>query len=289
MKSTPILRLFLIVSLNSLFLFGCKQSEKYNIRMKLAEGDHFEQTMKSNMDMSMPMLGKDQKMKINNEVTCAFDVVKSDNKQKKLKMTYTDLKSSMDMGQLNGLTGNTDSILNKQTEILNGKSVELLLSTDHEIVDIIGGTELFTQENMDEKTKEIIKKMFSKEQIMNLWGMMFSMYPKKPVAIGDHWQAKTTTNMAGLNVTIDITYTLKSVKNGLAEITLLGKIGGKGKMEQLPVELEMKGNQTGMMSIKLENGYLDKANYKMDIEASMDMGGQKIPMQLKGDFLMEGK
>jgi hypothetical protein len=95
--------------------------------------------------------------------------------------------------------------------------------------------------------------------------------------------------MAGLNVTIDITYTLKSVKNGLAEIELIGKIGGKGKMEQLPVDLEMKGSQNGMISIKMENGYLDKANYKMDIETNMDMGGQKIPMQLKGDFIMEGK
>jgi len=289
MKSTPILRLFLIVSLNCLFLFGCKQTEKYTIRMKLGDGDHFEQTMKSDMEISMPMLGKDQNMKMKNEVACTFDVIKSDNKQKKLKMTYTGHKSSMDMGQLNGLTGNTDSILNKQTEILNGKSVEMLLSTDHEIVDVIGGTELFTQENMDEKTKEMMKKMFSKEQIMNLWGMMFSLYPKKPVAIGDHWQAKTTTNMAGLNVTIDITYTLKSVKNGLAEIELIGKIGGKGKMEQLPVDLEMKGSQNGMISIKMENGYLDKANYKMDIETNMDMGGQKIPMQLKGDFIMEGK
>jgi len=218
-----------------------------------------------------------------------FDVVSGDSTNKELKMTYTKAHMKMDMG-MKGVSM-PDSALNKVNNNLIGKSVTIKLSPTNEITDVIGAQEaLMSDSTLDPKTKEMMEKMFSKEQFNNLYGLMFSMYPSKPVRVGDTWEAETKANVAGIDMKIKIKYKLASVKDGLANIDVDGVINGKGSMSQTGVNLEMdmKGTQKGTLTIKMSDGYLQSGNYKMDVKADMEMMGQKIPMAIKGDYTITG-
>lgn len=279
----------LVLFMMAISLNACNNSERYTLKMRLDQGDHFEQDMKTVMEMNTPVMGKAMNMKMDIEVGCAFDVIKKDASGTQLKMSYSRNKTKMDMGALNGLNGATDSLLNRQNSSLNGKSVVLVLSNNNQIKEVIGAENIFSGDSTDEATKKMMQKMFSKDQIANLWGMMFSMYPKKPVRVGDSWKGETQANMGGFDMTINMKYKLTAVTNGLAEIEVDGIIDGKGKMTEMPMEMDMKGSQKGTMTIKLSDGYLQKGKYKMDVTANMEMMGQKIPMTLKGDYSITGK
>ncbi len=120
---------------------------------------------------------------------------------------------------------------------------------------------------------------------------MFSMYPDKPVKIGESWTAKAKVNVSNMDMLINYKYKLIGVKNGIADIDLDGIIDGKGKMKQGTVEIDvnMKGSQKGMLTIKLDDGYMQSGTYKMDIKAEMEMMGQKIPMTIKSDYTLSNK
>ena len=120
---------------------------------------------------------------------------------------------------------------------------------------------------------------------------MFSMYPDKPVRVGETWTAKTKVNVANIDMKVNIKYTLVGVKNGMADIDVDGIIDGKGQMAQAgnAIDIAMSGNQKGMITIKMDDGYLQNGSYKMNIKADMEMMGQKIPMTMKADYTLSNK
>ena len=181
--------------------------------------------------------------------------------------------------------------MNSTTKGVIGKSVVFMLSKDNEILSTSGFDSLMINESQSEASRQMIKKMFSKEQLNNLFGMMFSMYPGKPVKVGESWTSKTVVNIADIDMKVNVKYTLTGVKNGLADIDVDGVIDGKGEMNKsgVPLEIAMSGTQKGTMTIKMTDGYLQNGAYKMDIKADMVVMGQKIPMTMKADYTLNGK
>ena len=229
-------------------------------------------------------------MKMQMETSTLFEVLNSDTSAKQLKMTYKSAHMNMDMG-MPKLKTMTDSALNVANNRIVGKSVILRLSPDNQI-DSISGAEMFTNsDSADVATNAMMKKMFSKESINSLFGMLFSMYPKNSVKIGDTWNAANTVDLAGIKMNITIKYTLKSVHNGLAEIAVDGKIAGKGQMATGASQLEMAmdGNQTGTITITIGDGYLHNGSYKMDVKGTMSVMGTSMPLTMKGDYFLNGK
>jgi hypothetical protein len=197
----------------------------------------------------------------------------------------------MDMGNKMQSAINTDSIMDASVQKVVGKSVVLELSPANEITAVKGFDSLMQNNAADEASRQMIEKMFSKDQMSNLFGLMFSMYPNKPVKIGETWNAKTKANIASIDMMINIKYTLVGVKNGLADIDVDGIIDGKGEMKQqgMAISIAMSGSQKGMLTIKMDDGYLQNGSYKMDIKAGMEMMGQKIPMTIKADYFLNNK
>ncbi len=264
--------------------------EAYSIKMRLKTGDTFTHDIQMNMSTSMTMAGQSMNMKMKMDMGSKFDVTGGDSTSgKELKMTYTKAHMTMDMG-MKGIDM-PDSVLNKVNNNIIGKSITIKLSPKNEITEVNGMNEIFTSDStMDPTTKEMMEKMFSKDQLNNLYGMMFSMYPSKPVRVGDTWDAETKVNVANIDMKIKIKYKLAAVKNGLADIDVDGVIDGKGNMSQggVSMDMDMKGSQKGTLTVKLEDGYLQSGNYKMDVTADMNVMGQKIPMTIKGDYILAG-
>lgn len=285
----------MIQALSWIILFtACKSGgsgEAYTIKMRLKEGDHFAQTMNTKMNMQAAIFN----MNMNIEIGSEFDVIKSQPEEKELKMTYTRLHTSMDMGSLGGGKQNTDSILNRVNQQAVGKSLILKLNKDNQIASVSGFEGVFPS-TADSVNREELKKIFSKEQVTNMMGMMFSMYPPKAVKVGESWKAATKMSMGILDMNINLTYTLKSVKDEIAEIGLEGVIDGKGSLgkDSSGMRLNLSGDQEGEIYLRMADGYLRDGHFKMNIKAAVDKAGEMgamsnmLTMEIKGESDMKG-
>ncbi|MBK6938119.1 MAG: hypothetical protein IPH18_15485 [Chitinophagaceae bacterium] len=280
----------IIVTISALsVVISCKSGsagEAYTLKMRLAPGDNFKQELNMNMDMKMAGFN----MKMIMEAETSFEVLAADTSGKQMRLTYTKMKMKMDMGELNKAVS-SDSMMNESQQKIVGKSVTLTLSPENEIIKVSGFDSLMNNDLYDPVTKQLFEKTFSKEQLNSMFGMMFSMYPSKPVRIGNSWSAKSKFNMANIDMGVNTKYKLIAVKDSIAEIDVDGKMDGDGNMKQenINVGMSMKGTQKGRMQIKISDGYLHSGSYKMDASAEVEMMGQKIPITMIADYEMTGK
>ncbi|MGC4103219.1 DUF6263 family protein [Ferruginibacter sp.] len=284
----------LLVILYSLSIVSCHQGlsgEAYTLKMRLSKNDSFHQAIKMNMLMNMKVMGQAMDMKMNMDAGMDFHVLDTSSTKKDLQLTYTNFQMSMDMGKSIPKTIDTDSIMNQATKNMIGKSFMMELAPNNEIIAVTGFDSLMAGSAGDEASRKMMEKMFSKDQVNNMFGMMFSMYPNKPVRVGETWTSKNKVNISNIDMQINITFKLVGVKNGLADIDMDGVIDGKGKMNQGPIALDMtmSGTQKGMMTIKMADGYLQNGSYKTDMKAEMEMMGQKVPMTMKMDYFLNNK
>jgi len=284
----------LLAAMLGLTLFSCNSGlsgPAYTIKMRMNKADTFHQNMKMNMMMNMTIPGAPTNMKMTMDAGLKFEVLSNNNDNKELQFTYNSMHMSMDMGNAMQSAINTDSIMDVTAQKIVGKSVVLELSPTNEITAVKGFDSLMQKSANDEAGRQMMEEMFSKDQMNNLFGMMFSMYPNKPVKVGESWNVKTKVNIAKMDMTINIKYTLIGIKNGLADIDVDGVLDGKGEMKQpaMAISVAMSGSQKGMITIKMDDGYLQNGSYKMDVKADMEMAGQKIPMTIKADYLLNNK
>jgi hypothetical protein len=288
MKKQLVLPFLLLFSASYLFIScnnkGGGSGEAYTLKMRLAPGDNFKQDMDMTMNMQVEVAGQNMKTDLGIKGLMDFSVSGDSNNLKKIKMTYEKMGMTMKL-DAPGMDGmNMDSILNKSNELINGKSVNILVNEKNEIVDVAGFEDIMVNEGLDDASKMQIKKMFSKEQINSMLGMMFQMYPDKPVKVGESWEKEIEFPMAEIKMKIKGKYTLKSVKDGVAFIDLKGTFKGKGSMNQngMAIDMDMDGTQNGQINIGLEDGYLKDSDIKMDMKALTEVMGQKMKMTMKG-------
>ncbi len=284
-----------IILLFAFAFFSCNNGsgsgEAYTLKMRLTPGDNFKQEMDMTMDMGIDMMGQSIKNEMGMKMMMGFDVIGDSNNLKKIKMTYEDFKMTMKMDVPGAEAMNMDSIMDKSSKKINGKAISILLDNNNKVVSVEGFEELMVNNEVDdEATNQQIKKMFSKEQANSMLGMMFQMYPDKPVKVGESWDKEIETTMAEVKMTMKGKYTLKSVKDGVANIQVAGKFSGKGSMNQnrMNIDMDMDGDQNGQINIGLSDGYLKDSDYKMDIKANMNVMGQKVPMTMKAKYMIKG-
>ncbi len=296
MKKQFLLCLILLVSLPFISCNNKGSSgsgEAYTLKMRLAPGDSFKQDMDVEMEMVMEAEGQKINTNMDVEGLLAFSVSPDSGNLKRLTMTYDDIKMRMKTAGIPGAGNiNMDSIMDQAASKIKGKTVSMLLNEKNEVVDVVGFSDLMVTEDVDMRTREQIKQMFSKEQMNSMLGMMFQMYPDKPVKVGETWEKEIGTSVASVNMKVKGKYTLKSVKDGVANIDVKGDISGKGSMAQSGAnvgDLDMSGSQDGRISIGLEDGYLKDSDYKMDMKAEVTIMGTKVPMNIKAKYLMKGQ
>lgn len=288
-----LLTLVTVLALTAI-LFSCNNGlsgDAYTIKMRMHKADTFHNNIRMGMNMQMKMANTPIDMNMKMDANIKLEVMDSTAAGKELKLTYNSLHMSMDMGNKAMDAINSDSIMNASAQKVTGKSVLLELSPTNEITGVKGFDSLMVDNSDDEASKKMMEQMFSKEQMNSLFSMMFSMYPSKPVKVGETWTATTKVNLANIDMKVKMKYTLAGIKNGLADIDVDGVIDGKGEMKQagMAIGISMSGTQKGTLTIKMEDGYLKNGGYKMDVKAEMEMMGQKIPMTIKADYYINDK
>ena len=281
---------FLIFLLVAAFSFlSCNNKEDtYTLKMRLAPGDKFKQSMDTDMEVAVNAMGQDVSTKMKMLCELSFEVTGDTGNLKKLSFTYDDFKMRMKMANVPEEV-NMDSIMDKSTEGIKGQTITIMLNEKNEIVEVNGIENIIATSDMQARAQ--MEKMFSKDQLNSMMGMMFQMYPNKPVKVGETWENEIETSVADIKMKVKGKYTLKSVKDGVASVEMKGTYTGKGTLSQggTSIDVDMDGNQEGIINIGLADGYLKDADYKMDVKAEMNTMGQKMPMTMKGRYLMKGK
>jgi hypothetical protein len=288
---------FLAILVMSSFVFhSCNNKggsgDTYTLKMRLAPGDKFKQQMDVEMESKIEAMGQKMNTIINMNSLVAFEVHSDSGNLKVLKMTYEDMKMTMKSDNPQASGPEMDSILRKSMEPIKGKSASIVINEKNEVVEVRGFDSLMMQDDMSEITRAQMERLFSKDQMNKTFGMMFQMYPDKPVKVGETWVKQLEVEVASAKIKMDVEYKLASVKDGVAHLDMNGKISGKGSFNEAGtqgVEVDMKGNQDGKISIGLEDGYVKDGDYKMDVDAAMEMMGQKMPIKLKAKYLIQGK
>lgn len=181
--------------------------------------------------------------------------------------------------------------MDKLNEKLRGKFVILKMDKTNTVTSVSGFESIMLPDSTDAAARAAMEKMFSKEQFNSMFGMMFKLYPDKPVKVGDSWNRESELEMGNIKMKIKMKQTLLEVKDGVAVIDIKGLIDGKGKMNQggVSVDMDLSGGQNGKVNITMNNGYVKSGSYKMDVKGNMEVMGQKVAVKIISDYLVKGK
>ena len=96
-----------------------------------------------------------------------------------------------------------------------------------------------------------------------------SGYPGGEVDNGDSWQDTLTTQQGGVTVSVDTTYTLLDMSDGIATIEVKGKMKGA-----------MKGKVEGQTKIEIASGWLIEANSITEAKSSNESAGVSMKVEM---------
>lgn len=272
--------------------------KKYDISFGSLKGPAFTQSIKSDMKVETSVMGFTVNVNMNVNSDIRFELMPDSAGFRQLKMTYETMKMTMDVPMMKqlGETDNVNKELDKAMSMFSGSSVILLVDKNGEISEVLG-KEAFQeqiQHNLDSlmteddgrKKMEYEKKMeqfYTKEQLQNMLGAMFSVYHNEQVTTGSSWTKEAVSNVNDLKTKIKTKYTLVSVTDGIAEIKVDGKLTSAGSATEsgMSMQADINGTQTGTLKLRLENGQVQTSDIKIAMEGKMKVGGLKVPMKLK--------
>jgi len=274
--------ILLITFLTSFSLFAQK-----NKPISLFRGQVITITTTSNLDMDMGsgILIKNSSSSTNNVV-----VTGEDNKNYTISSTLNKLVLFSDMmGQQNNY--DSDKKDDKDSEI--GKTVSEKLGKP-----VIVFVNKYTGNAVPEKKKEEIKDSVDNNPMIAMMqsfdsgeddaivkGMFFLIpFGRK---IGEAWVDSTAKS----EFKSKKTYTLKSVKDNIATVGLVGEITGSTTMEMqgMQFDLSMNTKTTGEIIVDINSGLVQKRNTNADISGNIDIMGQSTPITATATLTSEIK
>lgn len=121
----------------------------------------------------------------------------------------------------------------------------------------------------------------------------YSIFPEKPVSIGDKWKSTFDMNIF-IQFTTTNEFTLMSVDGDKAKISLNGNITtakpkGNGLMNMIGSMMNLKGTMTGIYDIDLKTGQILDAKIETTMDSSIEMMGMKMPMQMTSESYINMK
>jgi hypothetical protein len=127
--------------------------------------------------------------------------------------------------------------------------------------------------------KQYVNEGFFKQQVEQ----NFKMFPGKKLKVGDNWKTNISIN-GGLKLNLENTYTLKTVKDGIAEISSIAYINMTEQPLNVggyPVIASVKGKQTGKIKIEIATGLPLASESKTNISGKIELKGMQIPVKLE--------
>lgn len=277
--------LFKSLGFVSLLLFSvaaaAQSSKKKTAKLDFKPGQKFQTDNTIKTTTSMEMMG--QQMDIKADITIVRQLEIKDKKDKRYTITSTITRMATDMDMM-GQTINYDSDNKEDTSNEMGKILSEKINVPATIEmgedgKVIPGKKEAAKESADAGgMAAMMKNMGIADDDAILTDDMFIPVPKK-IKAGDTWSDSIIVE--GQKTYRD--YTVKSIQNKDAVVSIGGKLLTDKKMENQGMEmtLVMESTITGELTLDTTTGVIKQRTLTVDGSGNIDMMGQQVPMTTK--------
>ncbi|MBN1788566.1 MAG: hypothetical protein JW806_09270 [Sedimentisphaerales bacterium] len=291
------------------------EAGKVDLRLRLKKGDSHEMKMVQTQNIMQSMNEAQMNMTQSQEMVIGMDCLGVDaNGMMDVEVTYKSMKMTMDgpMGHIEIDSGNLKPVDSNNPaaqmmagmfSAIAGTKLQMKVSPTGQTSDIQGLEKMFNkiQEKaglQSQMAKEFAEQMFGEEQMKQMSGNMFGVFPGKPVDIGDTWDDTLDLDV-GFPMDVKTTYTLKDVKKGSAYIDAIAKMemGDTAKpidMGPTKASFQMSGTMSMASLVNEKTGLTEKSNMTMNFEGVTKMEaneympqGMTMPMKITGEATVE--
>ena len=267
-----------IVSAQVKLSFNPEKGKKYEYQtelIQLSKNTAMGQEMASEMEMSMKYL---------------MEIAEKTPQETKAQFTYQDISyiitsPMMKMGydSKNPIENpsDMDKMLGKMFGTLIGKPFTLTITPDGSVKSVTGMdaiAENMTQSvaangQMAAQMSGAIKQQFGENAIKGSFEQSLKIYPANAVKAGDSWVVENTLDISNMNTKTKTKYTLKGIKNNMADIVV------ESTLEMKPgagMEGSLTGTQTGTMQVDVKTGMPVSSDMSQSIKGTLKTQGIDI-------------
>ena len=315
-----LIKLFVVASV-SFFVFGCNNSKNskdlVDLKLNVEKGRKFDYLLSTHFDMNMDMMS--QKITTTGDVDYGYDLVVDDvnaNGDRMITSTIKAVKFKLgSMGMTMGYdskevvdTAHQDpmsSMFRKMFSSMIGKSFKMTITQKGEVKNLTGLTEMLDAmiagmpgtEEEKIKIRQQVSQSFNSDQVAQTFSQGFTIYPDKPVKVGDSWTKNNTMGISGMKSATNITYTVKEVKSDEVIVDLKGTIisakeenaKDSSATATTKPQMDLKGDEVGSMTINRSTGLPSSSTINMTMKGNVDVKGMKSPMDMTAKVKIESQ
>ncbi len=305
MRKINILTLLILVS------FSCF-AQKANLCLNLKKGQEYKQNLDSKVSIEQNVSGMTINigMNINGDMSYVVDKVNGDSYD--LSVKYNSLTMAMEMPQGSMKFSSEKKDVNDMfSTILGemiGKTFYITMLKNGKITEVRNSEVLFetiynklpnVPEAQLNQMKSQLSQAYGKDALKGNLEMVTSIFPDKPVSIGDSWSI--TTNMkSGFSALMNSTY--KYLEEG-SDYYL---IGGDSDIQTedtadyvenngMKMKYDLKGTIASKIKIDKESGWILEAKINQELKGKTDIAanaqmpnGMSMPMVMKNNMTITG-
>ena len=176
-----------------------------------------------------------------------------------------------------------------------GQSFKLAMTPKGEVTKVDGfkqmveslSNRISVPDNMRDQMKKQMGQSFNEDQIKQSFAQGFSVYPDKPVKVGDSWTKNMDKTVSNMKMLQEIKYTVKEIKDNSVLLDMAGTLKSATASDTAAtmVKMDMSGDEKGTLEIQRSTGMVSHGN----IDMTMKMNTAGHPMNMKMKITMEGK
>jgi hypothetical protein len=272
---------------------------KYYSVLRLKKGDRYYYTLKASIETNLEINEKEIETNNETEIGLIYQVVQDSANTFLLKITYDKIHlhltktdtEDQDFDANNA--AETQDLMDKLLSDIKGSNLMILLSNNGDVLRATGSQEIMDKimkpmvtESLEAKKKvgDFVTKLTGLTFIEENMKEGFKVLPTSGIREGGSWKNKSTQS-AELKFDINSTYTLSSLDDDIAKITVEGIIDNlkdaKTKFMGYDVTTNLSGTQSGEFKASVLTGLVMYAKSKTSISGDLQLLGRNVPVTIK--------
>lgn len=281
---------------------SCSGNKEVELKLNLEKGNKYYYKFVNQQDITQEMMGDTVEFK--QSITWGYELEVLDvvDGIMTIRTTYDHIKMSND-NQVFNLSYDSKEPLDStnmfafvMSNFIN-KSFTMDVTPEGEVSNVQGFDEIFysiiTELGEDgEMIIQNLRSQFSEESVSENLELGFKIFPENKVKTGDTWYILNIVN-GPFSMDIDNTYTLKSVKNGIAKIEISSTIKQDDEISGIAMlpgaEISIDGTQKGELSVDISTGLVIQSSISQSIKQLIKAQGMEIPVNLESKLEISAK
>ncbi|MCW3807075.1 DUF6263 family protein [Plebeiibacterium marinum] len=296
-----------------LVLVASVSAQKVKLTLNLNKGQEYNQNMDSKITISQQVSGMTMDIGMDIKGVMAFVVDEVSNEGYDMSVRYKSLTMKMDLptgvmeyssekGDLNDIfSGILGSMVNKTFYITMLKSGRI---KEVRNVDVLFGSMFENFPNVPEAQLKQIKKQlkdaYGAKALKGNMEMVTSVFPEKPVAVGDTWNVDTDME-SGFAAKMNSVYKYMGQDEGCYLIEGNSKINTVDKdvyveNNGMKMKYNMKGSLVSKIKVDKKTGWIVEAKIDQEMKGTTEIqsnaqmpNGMSIPMEMKNKMTVTGE